>query len=239
MNPSRRGGWRTALAGAAAAAVAVAALPDGKFEPVYNLPIRQLPLTSVPWLLLGLGLALVLGGVGIWLLPGRLVLGGVAAVGLAMVVVPFAISLPSKIDQTSRVISLSDFGLSPVTATRSEQSAYAADELVRNLEQGLIPADAARRGISPAAERARLHTQAPALAKFLEDFHAIGPGALTFAAAIRSSVDEFATAEQFPFRPLPWLIVALGAALALGGAAALAPLPARVPAPVRTGARGG
>jgi serine protease AprX len=28
MNPSRRGGWRTALAGAAAAAVAVAALPD-------------------------------------------------------------------------------------------------------------------------------------------------------------------------------------------------------------------
>src|SRR3954451_5918591 len=28
MYPSRRGGWRTALAGAAAAAVAVAALPD-------------------------------------------------------------------------------------------------------------------------------------------------------------------------------------------------------------------
>jgi hypothetical protein len=201
----------------------IGALPDGGFEPVYDLPISALPLTSVPWLMLGLGLVLVAFGFAAWRLPGRLTTALVLASGIGMIVVPFAASLPSKVDDTARIIHVGDLGLSAEAATRSEQAAYAADAMVRQLDTNLLPAVAKRRGISTAALDQQLRTESPALSKLLRDWPAIAPRSFAFAAIIRESVAEFAEAKQFPFQAIPWLVISLGALLLLAAGAALVP----------------
>jgi hypothetical protein len=200
----------------------VAALPDGKFEPTYDLPVSFLPLTSVPWLLLGLGLALVAAGIAAWRVPARLTPALVLAAGLGMIVVPFAISLPSKASQTGRVVKVVTVALSPQSATRSEQASYATDGMVRQFNVELLPAVAKRRGIPVSALTAQLRTESPAFSKFLRDWKSIGPASFAVAADIRESVAEFAEAKQFPFEAIPWLVIALGGMLLAASAAALA-----------------
>jgi len=200
----------------------VAALPDGKFGPVYALPVKGVSLTAVPWLLLGLGALLVAGGVCV---PRRRAAWPVAAVlvvGAAMVVVPLAISLPSKVSQTSRVIALASVGLSTNSATRSEQASYAADSMVRELHAGLLPAVAKRRSLTPTALDQQLSAQSPALTRFLADWPKLAPANFAFAAAIRESVGEFAEAKRFPFESVPWLLIALGGLLVIVAGGALA-----------------
>jgi hypothetical protein len=201
----------------------VAALPDGKFEPTYDLPVKWLPLTSVPWILLGLGLVLVVAGVGIWLLPGRLALAAVLAVGLGMIVVPFAISLPSKVSQTGRVVDLASVGLSAHSATRSEQSSYAADGMVRQLNAEFLPTVAKQRRISIDQLNQQLRSESPALSKFLGDWSTLAPANFSFAADIRESVAEFREVKKFPFEAIPWIVVGLGILLFLAAGLGLVP----------------
>lgn len=193
----------------------VAALPGSKFEPVYDLPVKGLSLTSVPWLLIGLGLVLFAGGVAVSRRRGIWPIAAVLVVGVAMIVVPLAISLPAKVSQTSRVVALASVGLSPQSATRSEQASYAANEMVRQLHAELLPAVAKRRGISTAELDHELSSQSPALSKFLADWPKLAPANFSFAAAIRESVGEFAEAKRFPFKAVPWLVIALGALLSV------------------------
>ena len=207
----------------------VAALPDGKFAPVYALPVKGVSLTAVPWLLLGLGLVLVGGGACVLRRRATWAVAALLVVGAAMVVVPLAISLPSKVSQTSRVIALASVGLSPNSAARSEQASYAADAMVRELQAGLLPAVAKRQGLALAAFDEQLSTQSPALTKFLADWPKLAPANFAFAAAIRESVGEFAEAKRFPFESVPWLLIALGGLLVIvAGGALVAPESARV-----------
>lgn len=191
----------------------VAALPDGKFEPVYNLPVTGLSLTSVPWLLIGLGLVLCAGGAAVSRRRGIWPVSGVLVIGAAMIVVPVAISLPAKVSQTSRVVALASIGLSPTSASRSEQASYAADAMVRQIHTDLLPAVAKRRRISIGELDRGLSIQSPALSRFLADWPTLAPANFAFAAAIRESVGEFAEAKRFPFETVPWLVIALGAML--------------------------
>ncbi len=78
----------------------VAALPDGKFQPLYDLPVGGVSLASVPWLLLGGGIALLILGLIALRRPGRRTTVLVLVAGIALIVVPVAASLPSKTEQT-------------------------------------------------------------------------------------------------------------------------------------------
>jgi hypothetical protein len=200
----------------------VAGLPHG-FAPVYALPISGLPLTSVPWILLVVGGVLVILGAAIWRFPSRLLTVAAVAAGIGMIVVPFAINLPSKVSDTAKMLKVADFGLSPTAATRSEQAAYYTDAMVRQTNVEMFPAVAARLHISPADLKGRLKIEAPALAKFLGDWPAIAPGTYGFAAEIRESVSQYTQARQFPFEETPWLVIALGGLLFLVAAGALLP----------------
>jgi hypothetical protein len=190
------------------------ALPHG-FSSVYDLPTSWLPLVSVPWLLLVPGLALVLLGLGIWRLGGRLVTAVALVAGLAMIVVPLAADLPAKTSGTEKIIQIAFLGLNPTAATRSEQAAYYADDMVRQLNVELLPAVAARRHVSQAALAEQLKTEAPAFAKLLADWPKIAPGTLAFAAAIRAGGSHAIEAAKFPFEETPWLVISLGGLLAL------------------------
>ena len=202
-------------------ATGVTALGHGGFEPVYNTPIKQLPLSSIPWLLLGVGFALVLAGLAAWKFRPRFFVGVVAVIGLAMVVGPFAMSLPSKADRTARVVALADIGLSPDSVLRSERAVYAAEGMIREFNEGLLPALAKRSGISPAAAHVKLAATTPAFAKLLTDWPTISAGSFGLAENMRASAGEFDEAKGFPFKTAPWLAIALGAGLLLVSGAVL------------------
>src|SRR5262249_36739765 len=96
----------------------VDALPGNKFEPIYDLPIKSLPATSMPWLMLGSGLLLVGLGIAVIRRPGRRTIVALVAAGLAFGVVPLALSLPSRTDAAARVIPALRLGLSDGFATK-------------------------------------------------------------------------------------------------------------------------
>jgi hypothetical protein len=218
----------------------VAALPDGKFEPAYSLPLKGVSLRLVPWLLLGVGLALLAAGIAIWRRPGRWAPAVLLLAGLAMVVVPLAISLPSKTEQTARIVDLAKVGLSPTSATRSEQASYAANEMVRELEAGLLPALAGQLHVSTAAFEQQLRTQSPALSRFLADWPTLAPANFKFAADIRTGMGEFDEVKSFPFEAIPWLVITLGGMLSLAAGAVLVTGRARARAALPpTGSPGG
>jgi hypothetical protein len=83
-----------------------------QFASIDSLPLLGLPLTTIPWILLALGAALIALGVVIWRARGRAPLLVAAALGLAMLVVPLALSYPGK-PPTPRRSRPSDASRSP------------------------------------------------------------------------------------------------------------------------------
>src|SRR4051812_30213519 len=80
----------------------VAPIVDGlanggdEYESAKSIPGLGLPLTSTPWLAIGLGLILIGGGTVALVAPGRRTTVGLLAVGAVMVAAPFALNLPEK-----------------------------------------------------------------------------------------------------------------------------------------------
>ncbi len=199
----------------------VAALPDGKFQPLYDLPVGGISLASVPWLLLGGGAAVLVLGLIALGLPGRRTTLLVLVAGIALILVPVAASLPSKTEQTGKILELCDYGLSADAALRSEQASYYTDAMIRQLKTELFPAVAKQRHVSVAMLQTQLKTESPALSKWVDDWTVVGPATLGFAAAIRESVSQYAQVRDFPFEETPWLLIALGCVVVVVAGAAL------------------
>jgi hypothetical protein len=200
----------------------VAALPDGKFQPLYDLPIGGISLASVPWLLLGGGIAILILGLVALRRPGRRMTVLVLVAGIALIVVPVAASLPSKTEQTGKILKLCDYGLSADAALRSERAAYYTDSMIRQYKTEFLPAVAKQQHEAVAALQKQLKTESPALSKWVSDWKVVGPGTLAFAADIRTSVSQYAQVRDFPFEELPWLLIALGCFVVVVAAVALA-----------------
>lgn len=193
---------------------------SGDFRKVDDIPGLGLPITVIPWLLLGLGAAAAgFGAVGLWrgsrwaIMAG----GGIAA---ATVIAALALDLPAKFQATSRTVEVGRVALSQKAADTATQTVAVVDATVKEVQAKLVPALATRLGTTPAAVKAEIATQFPDVATGLAQWPRIKPGAADLAARQRATVAAFAAGDGAPFRTLPWLVIgpALLAALLCGAA---------------------
>jgi hypothetical protein len=195
----------------------------GDYHRADEIPTGFLPLSSAPWLFLGIGVALI--GLGAYALvrPGLRVTALLAVAGLALVVAPLVIGIPGKVDAAVRVTKLGAIGLAPATGEKAVGATALFDGMADDVSDQLVPSFADFR------------TRFPALASFTSNWqggisaqsHQLSDSQVAFA-------PTFTNANRIPLRPIPWLFIVSGALLALAGLAAVAPAwraqPARVPA---------
>jgi hypothetical protein len=192
---------------------------SGDFAQVDDLPGLGLPIDSLPWIVLGLGVV-VSGLAALALVTGsRAALGGVLVVCTGIVVAAFAFSLPAKFQATHRVVAVGRAALSQRAADTATATVATVDAMAREVPGRLVPAVAARLGVPPERLSAQIVARYPAIARGLAEWPSIKPGAADLARRQRATVDDFRTGDGAPFRTLPWLIIgpaAVCALLALG-----------------------
>jgi hypothetical protein len=192
-----------------------------QFKSVDSLPFLGLPLTTVPWILLAIGAALIGLGVVIWRTRSRVPLILAAVLGLAMIVLPLALSYPRKASDATKVAAVGKVALSPRAAAGAQTANRLIDNTVTQVKTEMIPALAQRLHVSTAAFEQSLATNYPAVAKGLAAWPSIKPGAVDLVRRQVASVSDAAKLNGLDFTPLPWYIMGPGIALLLTGGIAL------------------
>jgi hypothetical protein len=192
-----------------------------QFASVDSLPFLGFPLTTIPWLLVAVGLALL--GVGTWTLRGRsrASLAAAGVLGAALLVIPLGLSYPSKASDAARVQTVGRVALSQAAVDGATKANALIDGLVTQVQGRMIPALAERLGSTSAQFDATLARDYPQVAKGLAAWPSIKPGALHLVALQRASVSDAESMNGLAFRPLPWYIMGPAIALLLAVAAAL------------------
>lgn len=196
-----------------------------QFAAVDSLPFLGLPLTSVPWILLALGAALVVLGVVVLQTRGRAALVVTAGLGLALLVIPLALSYPSKASDATKVAAVGRVALSPKAAAGAQRANQLIDGMVTQVNTQMLPGLATRLHVSQATLQASIAREYPAVAKGLVAWSTIKPGAVELVRRQVASVGDAATLNGLDFTPLPWYIMGPGIALLIAGSAALLTAP--------------
>ena len=201
----------------------VATLVDtqDEFLRVEDIPTRSLSLTTTPWLLLGAGVLLLGVGLVALRIPGRAPVGAIAVIGVGLIVVPLAWSLPGKTDDAETVVDVARAGLDPETATLSSSLNSATDQIVTDTQVGLIPDVADRTNVSAGRLTARLKREFPATMNYLAAWPSIEDRNAVLLDGMATGYSDFREAEKIPFTTLPWLVIGPGILLVLAAGAAL------------------
>jgi hypothetical protein len=193
-----------------------------QFAAIDSLPFFGLPLTTIPWILLALGIVLIgLGGV-ILRTSGPPSLVAAAVLGLAMLVVPLALSYPRKASDAAKVVAVGRGALSRKAADGAQTANKLIDGMVTEVDTKMVPALAHRLNVSSAALEASIASNYPAVAKGLAAWSSIKPGAVELVRRQVASVPDGSKMNGLNFKALPWYIMAPGIALLVAAACALA-----------------
>jgi hypothetical protein len=192
-----------------------------QFAAVDSLPFLGLPLTTIPWILLAVGVALL--GLAVWLRRAgdSRPLVAAAVLGVGMVAIPLALSYPAKASDAKRIVTVGHVALSPVAVSGATKATRLIDGLVTQVQATMIPAVANRLGISPAQLKSTIAHDYRAVAKGLSAWPSIKPGAIHLVALQRASVADAAN-MRLNFTALPWYILGPGIALLMAALPALA-----------------
>jgi hypothetical protein len=201
-----------------------------------QIPTGFLPLSSAPWLFVGIGILLIAVGAFARLRPGTLASAALALVGLGIFLVPLVLGIPGKVDAAVRVTAIGRVGLAPATAQKAVGATRLFDGMVDDVRTRLEPALAPI--LEPQSGAGEGHQEFarafPTLATFADDWvrttsaksHALSDGQVALGAT-------FANADRIPLEPIPWMFIVPGFVIAALAGATLLPSrrPARVAAP--------
>jgi hypothetical protein len=181
-----------------------------------DIPLSWLPLSSAPWLFLGIGtLLLAVGGLALFR-PSPYASGALAIVGLGVALAPIVIGIPAKVDAAVRVTRIGRVGLAPATGQKAVAATKLFDGMVHDVQTKLEPALERHTGTGSFA------TTFPTLAHFSDEWqHTTSAKSHTLSDSQVALGPTFANADRIPLRPIPWLFIVSGAALALVAGAAL------------------
>ena len=206
------------------------------FAKIDSLPFLGLPIASVPWILLGAGVAVALLGLAVVAQPARRSAALVAVAGLGLLVAPLALSLQSKAAAGVPLQRAAGFVFSPVIAPAALATTTTVDRLVSEVNTAFLPQTAARLHESPAQLRAQIAQRFPAVARGLAAWPSIRAGALQRARDQVASVHDAANIEGIHVRAVPWAVMGPGILMLLAGGIALA-VPGRAREPGRGSAQ--
>jgi hypothetical protein len=180
-----------------------------------DIPVSWLPLSSAPWLFLGIGGLLVAVGAFALARPSKPATIALLIVGLGVAIAPLVIGIPSKVDAAVRVTKIGRVGLAPSTGQAAVGATKLFDNMVDDVQAKLQPAIDEHMGAGSFA------SNFPTLARFSDEWqrstsaksHALSDSQVSLSST-------FANADSIPLRPIPWLFILPAIALALlaGGA---------------------
>jgi hypothetical protein len=181
-----------------------------RFAEADAIPTSNLPATTIPWSLFAAGVALI--GLGLLIVrPGKKALALTLAVGLALVVVPLASSLPGKASSADTM----NAHLRPVYTQQFVDGAQASLTTVSGMAQEMnarmIPAFARQAGKTVAEFQQGLAVSAPALARAIQGMPAAIDRFTKTVAAFRGSLADYGSIKSVSLAPIVWTIVGGGA----------------------------
>jgi hypothetical protein len=183
-----------------------------------DIPTSWLPLSSAPWLFLGIGTLLIAVGAFALARPTRLASAALLAVGLGIVVAPLVIGIPGKVDAAVRVTKLGRVGLAPATGQKAVGATKLFDGMADDVTGKLEPA------FARALPGVEFGKEFPTLSRFTAEWHrstSAKSHALSDSQVALAST--FANADKIPLRPIPWLFIVPGLLLALLAGVSLIP----------------
>lgn len=193
------------------------------FEAVDSLPAFGLPLTATPWILIGAGALLMALGILALRRPGTGRTATLLVAGVALVVVPLALSIPHKADAADHVDKVGRGTLSRQAATTAYKTMQVTEAMIDQVSNKLVPNLAKATHQTPTAIAAGIAKSYPAVARGLAAWPGhLRPAGYALARAQLASVDDFKRLDDLPFKALPWLVMGPGIVLALAAAGALA-----------------
>jgi hypothetical protein len=195
---------------------------DDKFQSIYDIPVRALPLTATPWLFLVVGLASLAAGMGALLTTGRKAPAVMLTLGIAMVLGPLALSAPGKAADGENVKAFASRGLTTTAATAAQEAWEALAALVDETKEKTLPYLARLRGVPVARLEDELGGEFLAAGRFLAEWDVIGPRLARLSDAVAVSVNEFESARRLPISLPVWLLLGSGIVLSLASGIALA-----------------
>jgi hypothetical protein len=121
-----------------------------------DIPVSWLPLTSAPWLFVGIGALLIgVGAFALWR-PGALASVALVVVGLGVAIAPLVIGIPGKVDAAVRVTEIGRIGLAPATGEKAVGATALFDGMASDVHTKLQPAlDAHPAGAGAFAQQSR------------------------------------------------------------------------------------
>jgi hypothetical protein len=187
-----------------------------QFASVDSLPFLGLPLTTVPWILLGIGAGLI--GLGLLLAFTAFALAPAIAalVGVAMIVLPLALSYPAKTRDSRQIADIGKVALSQKAAAGATLANQLINGVVDEAQTKMIPAVATRLHLSTPQVQTLLAQRYPAVVTGLREWPRIRPGAEALVRRQVASVPDARTLNGLGFSGLPWLMIGPGIALLLG-----------------------
>jgi hypothetical protein len=126
--------------------------------------VSWLPLSSAPWLFLGIGALLLAVGAFALVTPGTVATFALLIVGLGVVVAPLAVGIPSTVDAAVRVTKIGRVGLAPATGQKAVGATKLLDGMARDVTTKLAPA--LERQMGPG----QFATTFPTLARWAEEW---------------------------------------------------------------------
>jgi hypothetical protein len=181
-----------------------------------DIPVSWLPLSSAPWLFLGIGALLVGVGAFGWFRPGGPATATLLVVGLGVAIAPVVVGIPGKVDAAVRVTKIGRVGLAPATAEKAVGATKLFDGMVADVQTKLRPAIEAHTG------KATFATRFPTLSRFADEWqHTTSAKSHALSDSQVALAPTFANADHIPLRPIPWLFIVPGIALSLAAGSAL------------------
>ena len=176
------------------------------------IPTTDLPATTIPWALLIAGILSLGLGVFMWFVPRA---GGIVAIvlGAALVIVPVALSLPTKAADADRM----NANLQPVyTAEMIAQAGVAlktVSAMGTEMSGTMLPALADQLGMTEEQLQAFLGENFPATADALQNMPASMERFQGLVGAFEANLDNYDTMKSVSFEPIIWTVIVGGAVM--------------------------
>jgi uncharacterized membrane protein YphA (DoxX/SURF4 family) len=186
-----------------------------RFADADAIPTQSLPVTTVPWGLVGAGLLCI--GVA-FILPRRRGAASAVALGVLLVAAPLLLSLPGKSDAADTMNS----HLKPVYTAElvsgAKQSLVGMQAMGSELQTKLMPGLAQMLKMSPQQLQAYLAGNFPAVTAGLTSMPAALGRFDTLVKTFDSSLADYNTAKKTTLVPIVWVLLAAGLLVAgIGG----------------------
>ncbi len=176
------------------------------------IPTTNVPATTIPWALLIAGILSLALGIFMWFVPRA---GGIIAVvlGAMLVIVPFALSLPTKAADADQL----NANLRPVYTAELMGQATVAVKTVgamgTEMSGAMLPALADQLGMSQDELQTFLGQNFPATAAALQSMPASMGRFQGLVDTFQANLDNYDTMTSVSFAPIIWTVIVGGAVM--------------------------